>query len=471
MSPATLVSGNRFLRSALSESSRFQSTPEAPTWLQATSDERRLLVDRVPLESLGEWRFDPDSGDLAHKSGKFFRVRGVRVHADLGAVHDWDQPIIDQPEIGILGIIVREFAGQLYFLMQAKMEPGNPRGVQLTLTVQATRSNYTQVHQGSRPAYIDYFLDPGLARVLVDQLQYEQGSAFLRKRNRNIIVEVSEDIPILEGFRWFTLAQIKKLLSIPNLVSMETRTVISCIPLSPGGLHAEGPLTADLEPFPAAVLASLNAPSSSCSDDEVLSWVTTLKCQHQLYVEPIGLKTIRGWNLGDEIGHEDDRFFRILGVDVESDSREVLSWNQPLIGATEQGLIAFVTAEIDGVLHFLAQGRADPGGADNIMVGPTVQCALGYERRTGEASTLLFQDLVEYPASGQVQYSCVQSEEGGRFYRVENEYRVVQVDSVSNLGPLPDNFTWMTGRQLQELLRFGLVNIEARSLLSCLSFT
>jgi NDP-hexose 2,3-dehydratase len=32
--------------------------------------------------------------------------------------------------------------------------------VQLTPTVQATYSNYTQVHQGTRPRYVEYFLEP-----------------------------------------------------------------------------------------------------------------------------------------------------------------------------------------------------------------------------------------------------------------------------------------------------------------------
>src|SRR4029077_14847778 len=115
-------------------------------------------------------------------------VHGITVCADNGAVREWEQPIIDQPEIGILGIVVKQFEDQMLFLMQAKLEPGNPAGVQLTPTVQATRSNYTQVHQGAKPKYLDYFLERGTSNVLVDQLQFEQGSTFLKKRNRNIIV-------------------------------------------------------------------------------------------------------------------------------------------------------------------------------------------------------------------------------------------------------------------------------------------
>ena len=160
----------RFRRSALTEEGRFLTTAEALSWLSATAAAARFVVEPIPFSDLGEWSFDQSSGDLTHRSGKFFRVQGLHASTDLAPPGEWHQPIIDQPEIGILGIIVKEFDGQLHLLMQAKMEPGNPLGVQLVPTVQATRSNYTQVHQGARPLYVDYMTDRSLSTVLVDQL-------------------------------------------------------------------------------------------------------------------------------------------------------------------------------------------------------------------------------------------------------------------------------------------------------------
>src|SRR5207247_46091 len=109
----------RFLRSALTEESPFQTTDEARAWLQATGQQRRLSVTPIPFGQLGEWSLQEGSGDLVHKSGKFFRIEGVRATTDLGPLAEWDQPIINQPEIGILGIIAREVEGVLYLLMKA----------------------------------------------------------------------------------------------------------------------------------------------------------------------------------------------------------------------------------------------------------------------------------------------------------------------------------------------------------------
>lgn len=115
--------------------------------------------------------------------------------------------------------------------MQAKIEPGNLNIVQLSPTLQATRSNYTRVHGGKSPNYLEYFNGEKEVYVLVDQLQSEQGARFLHKRNRNIIVEINEDeeISVKDGFIWVSLGQIKELLRYPNVVNMDSRTVISCI--------------------------------------------------------------------------------------------------------------------------------------------------------------------------------------------------------------------------------------------------
>ena len=87
-------------------------------------------------------------------------------------------------------------------MMQAKIEPGNLNIVQLSPTLQATRSNYTRVHGGKSPNYLEYFNGERDVYVLVDQLQSEQGARFLQKRNRNIIVEVdeNEELPVKDGF-------------------------------------------------------------------------------------------------------------------------------------------------------------------------------------------------------------------------------------------------------------------------------
>jgi oxidase EvaA len=361
--------------------------------------------------------------------------------------------------------------------MQAKAEPGNVQMVQLTTTVQATKSNYTQVHQGARPKYVEYFLERGRSTVLVDQLQFEQGAAFLKKRNRNMIVEVEGEVPIEDDHVWLTLGQVKRLLTVPNLVSMDARTVLSCIPLfkpvvhEPAELRDEliegSPSSRDLHDFGRELLASLAWYGPAANDDDaILSWLSDLKSRYQVQVEPIGLDNMTFWSRSDfEVAHDRGRYFRVMSVRVEANTREVVRWDQPLIRSVERGLIAFIVKKIHGVLHFLVQGVVEPGNQDTVAVGPSVQCGLGFAAISDPASWPPFADEVVHARPDAVRYHGTQSEEGGRFYHVENEYRVVEVGE-DELQSVPDS----TLRQFNELLRFGLVNVEARSLVACLSF-
>lgn len=217
-----------FLISALHKG-LFITTEEVLQWMKKQNEEVVSNIEQMPLSELKGWGYRDDR--IRHDSNKFFSIDGIRITTNYRNVPTWDQPIINQPEIGYLGFVVKKFKGVYHFLMQAKIEPGNLNVVQLSPTLQATRSNFMRVHGGASPKYLEYFTGEKDVYVLVDQLQSEQGARFLHKRNRNIIVEVdeNEDIKVEEGFIWLSLAQVKELISYPNVLNMDTRTVISCI--------------------------------------------------------------------------------------------------------------------------------------------------------------------------------------------------------------------------------------------------
>jgi len=134
--------GHMFTESVLAARSADRFWP----WWSDRAQSNRFNVTPIPFDELDSWHFDPDTGNLSHSSGRFFTIEGLHVQSDYEPVGEWSQPVINQPEIGILGIIVKSFGGVPYCLMQAKMEPGNVNTLQLSPTVQATRSNYTRVY-------------------------------------------------------------------------------------------------------------------------------------------------------------------------------------------------------------------------------------------------------------------------------------------------------------------------------------
>ena len=447
----------------MSEEGPSSASGDIVSWLADRRDAHRFQVDQIPFSELDKWAFDRDTGNLAHESGRFFSIEGVRVRTSFGGVPEWEQPIINQPEIGFLGFITKEFDGVLHFLIQAKMEPGNINLVQLSPTLQATRSNFTCVHEGHTPPYLDYFADRSRSHVLVDVLQSEQGARFLRKRNRNIIVQVEGDIPSHPDYVWLTLGQILRAMRTDNVVNMDARTVLSCIPLAgePDAEKLPAPSSKDL-------LSSLLPGAVSLhSDVDIISWFTELKFRYELEVERIPLRGLSGWCMTDrDIHHEKGLYFRVVACSVEADSREIPSWSQPLVAPCQEGLLAFVVREFDGVLHFLVQAKVEPGNFDIVEMAPTVQCVTGNYQDVPKERLPPFTEYVLSADPSQVRFNTLQSEEGGRFFRESNRNMIVEA------GPdfpedLPDNYIWMTAYQLKEFMKYNnFVNVQARCLLA-----
>ena len=439
-------------------------TEEFAGWLAENRRAHAFRIDRIPFTELDRWSFHPGNGNLVHDSGRFFTVEGLHVTTEAGPRAEWYQPIIKQAEVGILGILVKEFDGVLHCLMQAKMEPGNPNLLQLSPTVQATRSNYTRVHEGAPVRYLDYFVQPGRGRVLADVLQSEHGAWFHRKSNRNMIVEVVEDIELHPDFCWLTLGQIGELLHLDNVVNMDARTVLACAPVG-----AVDPDRAR-DPFVAALARSRHA-GALHSDVELLSWFTAERARQSVRAQRVPLAALPGWVRGTHsIDRPDNRFFRVVAVSVQAGSREVSRWTQPLIEPRGLGITAFVTRRIDGVLHVLMRARAEAGFLDALELGPTVQCVPGNHDDLAPEDRPAFLDLVLSADPSTVRYEAVHSEEGGRFLNAESRYVVLEPDE--DQAPLdpPPGFFWVTVGQLTSLVyHSNYVNVQARSLLACLN--
>jgi oxidase EvaA len=457
----------RFTESASTDDNRMLPTRQFHDWFAERARVNSYQVTTVPFDRLQGWQFQPGTGNLVHSSGRFYSIEGLRVRTDHRERDGWTQPIIVQPEIGILGIIVKEFDGVLHCLMQAKMEPGNVNMLQLSPTIQATKSNYTRVHKGNAIPYLEYFTAPRRGRVLVDVLQSEQGAWFLGKRNRNMVIEVTEDIPVLDDFCWLTLAQVQQLLQIDNLVNMDSRTVLSGIPFA---APVDRPSVLGENSFRGSLVRSLTEQQGALHDAaQILSWFTELKARHEISQQRIPLTEVDGWHKAyDRIAHEDGKYFTVIGVDVEASNREVSHWTQPLLAPQGRGVLAFVTKRIDGVLHVLVQARTQAGTFDVVEMAPTVHCAPTNYVDTDPAHRPLFLDYVLSAPRERVYHDVVHSEEGGRFYCAENRYMVVEADDGFPV-EAPDDYIWMTARQATDLVRYGnYFNVEARSLLACL---
>lgn len=466
-----------FLVSAMSHGN-FQTTDQILGWMKSQNEEVVSNIMQIPISELRGWSYRDDR--IRHNSGKFFSIDGIHIRTNYRNTPEWDQPIINQPEIGFLGFIVKKFNGVLHFLLQAKIEPGNLNIVQLSPTLQATRSNYTRVHGGKAPTYLEYFNGEKDVLILVDQLQSEQGARFLHKRNRNIIVEVGKDeeLEVKEGYIWASLGQIKELLRYPNVVNMDSRTVISCINFGSysehslrlldavkrmNGIHSSKP-----DSFLYSVLSGDNHLNEL---QDIIQWITSLKFKYELDVTPVGISEMKNWIYdGNTIHHETGKYFDVMGCRVEIGNREVVSWDQPMVRSAQEGLMGFIVKKINGIYHFLVQAKLESGNFDIVEMAPTVQCLTGNYRKGKNEYTIPYLEQILNAPKDKIWYSSYQSEEGGRFFQEQNLNIIVEVGEEFPI-EVEENYCWLTLNQMLSFVTYNnYLNIAARSLLSAISF-
>ena len=459
-----------YLESALSLSGAMPDVSTCLDWISQRRDAIDSNITRIDFDQLRKWGFD-DSGNIRHESGQFFSIQGLHVSEFPHRPTAWDQPIIRQDEIGILGFIAKKIDGVLHLMIQAKIEPGNVNLVQLSPTLQATRSNFLRVHGGKTPNYLSYFRSDEPIRTRFDQFQSEQGSRFLDKRNRNLIVEVDEQqsIESYDDYCWMTIGQLKALSRFDNLINMDSRSILSGINYAESATVKRTGIKIDPDEFGSAILTSMEPDVyKKHSDRELLGWVTHSRFASQFNTKMLGLDEVCDWKRHSNEFSSPKHNFSVIATEVAIGNREVISWTQPMMQQQHPELFGFLVQRKNGILHFLAQVQPEAGLRSKAEIGPTVQCCPQRELIGEGPHCRHFLDLFTDANPDQIRVDSLQSEEGGRFYQEQNRNMVVELDSVTKLDH-PETFRWVTLGQLLSLGRHAnYLNIQARSVISLL---
>lgn len=426
-------------------------------WITQLNSSTHVAIKKIPLSECEGWYYDDTSGQIVNKSRSFFQICGLQKTIDGQAV--LEQPVILQNEIGYLGIICRRLGGEMHYLMQAKIEPGNINKIQISPTIQATKSNFTQKHGGRKPAYLDYFINASRYHIIVDQIQSEQSSRFYKKRNRNIIIEVDGDVEVLPTHKWMTLAQIKELMRYDNLVNMDTRTVLSCI----SARYAEYMGTLNDITFYRSMFN--NEPYIL---PKIYQYINNYKMFDESKYELVPLYSLKNWEMKNgEFVCREPYSFKVVFCDIEIEGREVRHWTQPLFEATGIATFGLLTCNDNGVKKFLVKAVPEVGCFDKIELAPTVQREY-IHKCTDNAVDELFDAHLKNNHG--VIFDTLLSEEGGRFYCEQNRNIIIEIDK-NELDRLPEGYFWADYATLNMLVQVNnCLNIQLRNLLSVLEW-
>ena len=439
---------------------------EIDAWIAELNNNTKVDIHKIALKQSDFWFYDEDAGEIRNKNRSFFAIKGFQRKSGNTVV--LEQPVILQNEIGYLGIICKEIDGVLHFLMQAKIEPGNLNKIQLSPTIQATKSNFTQKHGGKKPKYLDYFINAADYEIIVDQIQSEQSSRFYKKRNRNIIIKVDEDIPLEKNFKWMTLGQIKRLMRRDNIVNMDTRTVLSCIPYYAHTLDRETLSKMKHAANDAALVASVFDTHGEAMIPRIYQYINNVKMFEETTDALVPLSALSSWEeKNNEIVCKKAHDFKVIFCDIMIEGREVTRWTQPLFEATGIALFGMFTCIENGVRKFLIKAKKEIGCFDLIEVGPTRQLEPSHLHGPyDQVGTVFMQKMKEQK---HVLHDVLLSEEGGRFYHEQNRNVIIEINKEDVIANEQDGYFWVDYKTLNTLVQVNnCLNIQLRNLLSLL---
>lgn len=441
------------------------NTEDVILWINKLNKETFVDIKECKVSDSTFWFYDDYNGEILNRKRSFFSVKGMRHFVDDTFI--CEQPMIIQPEIGYLGIICKMIDGELNFLMQAKIEPGNVNCVQISPTIQATKSNFTRAHGGKLPTYFEYFENSQKYQVIYDQIQSEQSARFYKKRNRNMIMLVEDDIEVYNNYKWLTLGQIKELMKIDNLVNMDTRTVLSGIPFVTTKYEKD-----DLDEIKAyfkdeSLYHSIFSTDTMEDLAKIYQYMNNYKMFHEVKTKAVPLNELVDWQVDEQgVTCKTKANFMVRFYDIAISGREVQEWTQPLFKAIGQATFGLMTCVDEGVRKFLVCARPEIGSFDKIELGPTIQKE-PVEHTNQEIEIEQIFDNRLSKGEG-ILLDVILSEEGGRFYHEQNRNVIMEVEK-EEIGQLPEGYFWVNYSSLNYLVQVNnCLNIQLRNLLSLL---
>lgn len=420
------------------------------SWLIERNHLAHLKVENIPVESIEEWFFYQPY--LKHSSGRYFSVVGLSEIDTKTGQEIQSQPIIKQTEIGILGFLFCRTNESIRILLQAKTEPGNVNGTQVGPSVQATYSNYMQVHKGKATTFIEYFTKNNMP-INSGTLQSEQGTRFLGKYNQNIAVFIPNEEEAHGNLKWFDLQEVLNALELNFIINTDARSVLVCMEWDKLGINGEA-FSKNKNGFGQLLYESLNTGSSFNSTSHLIEVLDNKRASIDSTIKEVDITLFKEWFDQQESSPHP---FYIRGVSVNVKGREVEHWQQPIFASYHEGLVILFCKKIKGVLHFLVGLSKEIGFMEKVQFGPSVMI----QDNINSIHDLEFDTI---PSKLISEYK--QSDEGGRFFQSITTYQIREIDEHWE-HKISEEHVWMTLSQIKELLPTkGNFNNEFRSVLS-----
>ena len=165
-------------------------------------------------------------GKIINVYDNYFDIVGYNIFIDNRENIAWDQPMIKPKNTGVCCFFVKKINNVYHLLVQLKDEIGSFDGVEMAPTIQLSNENLNE-----SPYYDIFKNNLDTDAILFDVMQSEEGGRFFQEQNRNMIIEITDDIDVYDIFLWLTAQQLKTFLQYNNYVNIQARSILSLLPI------------------------------------------------------------------------------------------------------------------------------------------------------------------------------------------------------------------------------------------------
>lgn len=399
-------------------------------FLEQIKETSAFSMSRIQVADQSEWQFR--NGALSHQSDGFFHVTGLKTEES----HE-EHLMLYQPQSALTGLAMFRDDQEVYVLLQARVEPGNTGIVQYGPTIQSTSANYNRMHGGKETNCLSWFHGYSTEILpLGHSTQLDIGQRYFLKSKVLSYVEVNSNVsqPNDPSLIWVSLSVVFSAALSDNLLNTDLRSLMSVFD------------------WDAYVHGEKRTPGSGITSD-FLSLPEHTPGNRKL----IPLHQLQRWQVGP-YGITDIQN-NALWVDlfqITSNYREKSSWVQPLYCATGHGEITLCYRISEQGIQYLLQYTTEPGIPDKYIIHPT---SVIYPEENNQLNPYI-------SIKHRLVHHIMQSEEGGRFYKNENRYQIIELEENVELKA---NQFWVNSDQLKSLLKTSeKVSIQLRCACSLL---
>lgn len=199
-------------------------------WLTKLRVHCGLRVHIKHIDDINNWIIEKDCiRELERRCG--FEARQYYVKATGREVPSWDQPLINSYSIGRLTLVCQEKNNILHFLIKASHEIGYLEGVQISPSISKPpgETDYSEDKMGQ---FLFNIINSNKDIKYIEQYrQSEEGGRFFQDENEYEVILLDPAIVLPENdyYRWTTLSQLRELVKIPGILSIEMRCAMSIL--------------------------------------------------------------------------------------------------------------------------------------------------------------------------------------------------------------------------------------------------